>query len=395
MKQIYMDNHATTPMDPRVLESMLPFFTGTFGNAASKQHSYGWDADRAVEDARTQVADLLSCRPAEIIFTSGGTESNNLALRGLFESYGPDFHILTTAVEHKAILEECEYLGGRGAQITILPVDKLGFVDPEMLKNALQKNTKLVSLIYGNNEVGTIQRMEELISIVRRNSDAFIHSDAVQAVGRIPIDLQELDLDLLTLSAHKIYGPKGIGALFIRGRSPRMKLSPLLHGGGHERGLRSGTLNVPGIVGLGRACQILKMEMSEEVPRIKALQKRAIQRIIAHPGITVNGPGGSTGGDFSDRLSTNVSATIQGLPASQMIQRLKHVAFSTGSACSSQSVSPSYVLKALGLTDDQAVSTIRLGLGRFSSESELESVLEQLFQAVDELRRTSNSHKDL
>lgn len=391
MKQIYFDNHATTPTDPRVLEAMLPHFKAQFGNPASLQHSFGWDADRAVESARAEISALLGCTPKEITFTSGGTEGNNLALRGLFESYGPDFHMVTTAVEHKAILEEAKYLEGRGAKVTILPVDPLGFVDPDVLKRALRPDTKLVSLIYGNNEIGTVQRMSELVSVVRNNSSAWVHSDAVQAVGRIPIDLSKLDLDMMTLSAHKIYGPKGVGAFFLRNRSPRLKLSPLFHGGGHERGLRSGTLNVPGIVGLGEACRILRQEMSTEVESIKKLQSQMLRALRERPGLSINGPGGSQGGNLSERLSTNVSVTIENIRSSSLIKTLKGVAFSTGSACSSQSVSPSYVLKAIGLSDEQAVSTIRFGLGRFSTEDEVELTLAQLFEAIDGLGSSSNS----
>lgn len=390
MKQIYMDNHATTPMDPRVLESMLPYFTNQFGNASSKQHSYGWEADQAVEHARQQVATLIGATTKEIIFTNGGTESNNFSLRGVMESYGLDGHIITSVVEHKAVLEECEYLKSRGSQVTYLPVDSKGFVSVEKLLETLQPNTKIVSLIYGNNEIGTVLPLKKIIQAIREKSNAFIHTDAVQAIGRVPINVQDLGVDLLTLSGHKIYGPKGVGALYIRNQSPRIKLNPLFHGGGQERGLRSGTLNVPAIVGLGQACEILSQEMSTEVPRIKALQKRMIERIIADPRLSLNGPAL----DLTDRLSTNVSVTIKGIRAQNLITRLKDVAFSTGSACSSQSLSPSYVLKAIGLSDEDAVSTIRFGLGRFTTENDVQLTIDRLFQAIDEITRNSNSHSE-
>jgi cysteine desulfurase len=368
---------------------MLPYFTENFGNASSKQHSFGWAADRGVEAARQQVASLIGASQKEIIFTNGGTESNNFALRGILEAYGIDKHIITTAVEHKAILEECEYLKSRGTQVTILPVDRLGLVSEKQILEAIRPNTILISLLLGNNEIGTLLPLKNIVRAIRAKSEAFIHTDAVQAVGRMPIDVYDLDVDLLSISAHKIYGPKGVGALFIRSRTPRIKLSALFHGGGQERGLRSGTLNVPGIVGLGKACELLSQEMPIEVARIKKLQKLMIERIIANPNLKINGPWQN---DDTQRLCTNVSVTVDGIRSQSLIQTLKEVAFSTGSACSSQSVTPSYVLKAIGLSDEEAASTIRFGLGRFTTEIEVSLALDLLFQAIDAKLRNSNSH---
>lgn len=379
-KQLYFDNHATTPVDPRVLEVMLPYFKEFFGNAASKQHSFGWSADRGVEEARKQVAQLIGATPQEITFTAGGTESDNMAIVGVFEAFEPEgVHVISTATEHKAILESLKYIQSRGAEITILPVDKTGKISAEQIENAITDKTRMISVIFANNEVGTVNNMQVIGEIAKKN-DILFHTDAVQAAGRLPIDVQKLNIDLLSLSSHKIYGPKGVGALFMKRKQPRIRLTPLMRGGGQEKGVRSGTLNVPGIVGFGEACRIAKEEMSLEVSKLSAWRDLMIAELRKIPHSQING-------DLQNRLCNNISITVKGVPANRIIMALPELAISTGSACSTQSVEPSYVLKAIGLSDDAAVSTVRFGLGRFTTENEVKSAIEIFTSAIDKLRQ--------
>lgn len=380
MKQIYLDNHATTPIDPRALEAMMPYLTESFGNPASRQHSYGWSADHAVEIARKQVADLIGATPNEIIFTAGGTESDNLALIGIFENYSSEgSHFISTAVEHKAILQTLEYLKTRGADVTILPVDKFGRVSPEAIEAAIRPNTRLISTIFGHNEIGTINPIEKIGAVAKKHEVLF-HTDAVQAAGRTPIDVNKMEIDLLSLSSHKMYGPKGTGALYVRKRQPRIRLSPMMRGGGQEKGLRSGTLNVPGIVGFGKACELMKLEMKEESRRLTELRDLMFEEFSMIPNSHFNG-------DRENRLPHNLSITIKGIRANRLISTLKDLAVSTGSACSTQSVEPSYVLKAIGLSEEEAVSTIRFGLGRFTTKNDVECAIRSFKIATDSLRQ--------
>ncbi|MCB0394035.1 MAG: cysteine desulfurase [Bdellovibrionales bacterium] len=377
-RPIYLDNHATTPMDPRVLESMIPYFRDHFGNAASSTHPYGWEAAKAVEDSRKTLSDLINAQPKDIVFTSGGTEADNLALLGAYEAYkGNGNHVITTKVEHKAVLEACHELERRGAKVTYLDVDHDGYVHPDQLENAITDQTILVSLIFGNNEIGTIQDMKSLGKITKKH-DVLLHTDAVQAFGKTPIDVVEMNIDMLSISGHKIYGPKGVGALFVRQTSPRIQVEPLTFGGGHERGMRSGTLNVPGIVGLAVASKIAVDDMKSDHSRIQKLRELMKETLTSEiDNVVFNGP--KAGG-----LPNNLSVTIRGFLAGELLKGIPQVAFSTGSACSSSQPKPSYVLKNIGLSDDDANATIRFGLGRFTTQEEVEIALQHVVKWVKE-----------
>ncbi len=374
--QIYLDNHATTPVDPRVLEAMIPSFKTCFGNAASATHEYGWAAAKCVDTARKKVAESIGSDPKDIVFTSGGTEADNLALIGIYEAYkGNGNHIVTTKVEHKAVLETCHELERRGAEVTYLGVDKEGYIDLSELEKAITDKTILVSILFGNNEVGTIQNMKAVGEITSKKS-VFLHTDAVQAFGKTPIDVDAMKVDLLSLSGHKIYGPKGIGALYARQRSPRIKLHPLLFGGGQERGLRSGTLNVPGIVGFGKACELAVEDMKSDNERLIDLKAQFLSRIQeSFPKAWINGP-------KKNGLPNNISLTLPGYKAPDLIQGIKKIAFSTGSACSSDNPKPSYVLSAIGLSDEDAFATIRFGLGRMTTQEEVEIASQEVIEYI-------------
>jgi cysteine desulfurase len=376
---IYMDNHATTPVDPRVLEAMLPYFREKLGNAASRSHRYGWEADEAVERARGQVAVLIGARSKEIIFTSGATESDNLAIKGVLEfDRERGDHIVTAATEHKAVLDSCRALERAGrARVTVLPVDGRGRVDPADVARAITERTVLVSIMHANNEIGTIQPLAEIGAITRERGVLF-HTDATQAVGRIPVDVEAMGIDLLSLTAHKLYGPKGTGALYVRSRNPRVRLAPQMHGGGHERGFRSGTLNVPGIVGLGAACALAGAEMAREEPRIQALRDKL------HSGIAAEIDQVGLNGDPERRLAGNLNLCFAFVEAESLLMALPEIALSSGSACTSATLEPSHVLRAIGLDDERAHSSVRFGLGRFNSEAEVDTVIGRV---VEEVRR--------
>ena len=380
---IYMDNHATTPMDPRVLEAMLPYFTQTFGNAASRNHSFGWSAEEAVERAREQIARLINADPKEIVFTSGATESDNLAIKGVAEMYkDKGDHIITSVIEHKAVLDTCKRLEKDGYQVTYLPVDDMGRVRLEEIQEAITERTILISIMFANNEIGVINPIAEIGRIAHERGILF-HTDAVQGVGKIPVDVQAMQVDLLSLTAHKIYGPKGCGALYVRKKGPRVRLTPQMDGGGHERGMRSGTLNVPGIVGLGEACEICRREMPEESKRLTYLRDKMIREITAQI------PDAYLNGHPTERLPNNVNISYAYVEGESLLMGLKEVALSSGSACTSASLEPSYVLKSLGVGDELAHSSIRYGLGRFNTEEEVDYVIERTVETVNRLREMS------
>ena len=380
---VYMDHHATTPLDPRVLEAMLPYLREKFGNAASCTHSYGWDAEAAVEKARKQIAQLINARPEEIIFTSGATESDNLAIKGAARANRPrGNHIVTLAIEHHAVLDACRRLEVEGFKVTYVPVNLDGMLSLEGFEQALTDQTILASVMAANNEIGAVEPICEIGKLCRERGILF-HTDAVQAIGKIEMDVEAMSIDMLSISAHKIYGPKGVGALYVRQNDPRLKLTPLLDGGGHERGLRSGTLNVPGIVGLGRACEICRQEMSAEPDRLRALRDRLKAGILnSLDGVTLNG-------SMEHRLPNNLNLSFAGVDAESFLMALKDVALSSGSACNSAGDSPSYVLQALGVSEDVAASSIRFGLGRFNTEEEVDFVVERIIETVRSLRELS------
>ncbi|MBZ5703563.1 MAG: IscS subfamily cysteine desulfurase, partial [Acidobacteriia bacterium] len=369
---VYFDNHATTPVDPRVLEAMLPYFTEKFGNAASRNHPFGWAAEQAVEEARAQVASLINATPKEIIWTSGATESDNLMIKGVAEMYREKGnHIITQAIEHKAVLDTCKRLEKNGYEVTYLPVQKDGRVDPEDVRKALTPKTILITIMYANNEIGVINPIAEIGKIAREHG-AFFAVDAVQAVGKIPVDVQKDNIDLLAISAHKIYGPKGVGALYVRRRNPRVQLSAIIDGGGHERGMRSGTLNVPGIVGLGKACEICQKEMAEEGARMRKLRDRLKDGLMAKlDELFING-------SMEHRLPNNLNISFAYVEGESLLMGINDVAVSSGSACTSATLEPSYVLKALGVGEDLAHTSIRFGLGRFNTEEEVDYVTNRL-----------------
>lgn len=391
---IYMDNHATTRLDPRVLDAMMPFLTEAYGNAASRSHGFGWAAEQAVETARAQVATLIGATAREIVFTSGATESNNLAVTGAAEAFmatqhGPA-HILTQATEHKAVLDPCAWLEKRGCRVTVLPVDEEGRLRPEDLRRTLDSADKpaLVSILFANNEIGTLQPIDEVSALCHERGVLF-HSDAAQAVGKVPLDVNRGHIDLLSISGHKIYGPKGIGALYVRRRHPRVELVEQMHGGGHEKGLRSGTLNVPGIVGLGAACAIAGAEMDAEAARLAALRDRLQAKLLASlDRVRVNG-------SPRYRLPGNLNMTFTGVDSETLMMGVKEVALSSGSACTSARIEPSHVLRALGLDEEAAHSSIRFGLGRFNTEEEVDYVAEHVVDVVRKLRDLSPAFADL
>jgi cysteine desulfurase len=380
---IYMDNHATSPVDPRVLEAMMPYLTGIFGNAASRNHSFGWEAEEAVEKARQQVAKLIGATAKEIIFTSGSTESNNLALKGIAEMYRErGNHIITQVTEHKAVLDTCKRLEKSGYRVTYLPVKADGLIDLEDLKRAFDEKTILVSIMFANNEIGVVQPVAEIGKLCRERNVIF-HTDGVQAVGKIPVDVNSMNIDVLSLTAHKIYGPKGVGALYVRRRNPRVQISEQINGGGHERGMRSGTLNVPGIVGLGEACEIAGQEMAAEGERLRELRDKLKAKLEGSLDyIHVNG-------SMEHRLPNNLNISFVYVEGESLLMGINDVAVSSGSACTSATLEPSYVLKALGLGDDVAHSSIRFGLGRFNTEAEVDYVADKVIDIVKKLRELS------
>jgi cysteine desulfurase len=380
---IYMDNHATTPLDPRVLEAMMPYLTGIFGNAASRNHSFGWEAEKATEHAREQIAKLIGATAKEIIFTSGATESNNLAIKGIAEMYRErGNHIITQVTEHKATLDTCKRLEKSGYRITYLPVQADGLIDIEDLKRAMDKDTILVTIMYANNEIGVIQPIREIGALCHEKNVLF-HTDAVQAVGKIPVNVITDNIDVLSLSGHKIYGPKGVGALYVRRRNPRVQISEQINGGGHERGMRSGTLNVPGIVGLGAACEIAGAEMEAEGKREKELRdymRAKFEKALDY--VHVNG-------NMEHHLPGNLNMSFVYVEGESLLMGINDIAVSSGSACTSATLEPSYVLKALGLGDDVAHSSIRFGLGRFNTKAEVDYVSDKLIDVVTKLRELS------
>ncbi|MDW8197532.1 MAG: IscS subfamily cysteine desulfurase [Gemmataceae bacterium] len=380
---IYMDNNSTTRCDPRVVDAMLPYFTEKYGNAASRSHAYGWEAEAAVEQAREQIAAILGASAKEIIFTSGATESNNLAIKGVAGMYRKKGnHIITQATEHKAVLDTCKRLEREGFQVTYLPVDQYGQVHPDQVREAITEKTILVSIMTANNEIGTLQPISAIGRICKEKGVLF-HTDAVQAVGKIPLDVEAMGIDLLSLTAHKIYGPKGIGALYVRKKDPRVRLEPQIDGGGHERGMRSGTLPVPLIVGFGRACAIAQAEMHEEVPRTFALRERLRQGIMSRlPETYLNG-------HPTERLPGNANISFAYVEGEGLMMGIKDVAVSSGSACTSASLEPSYVLRALGVGDELAHSSIRFGIGRFNTQEEVDYVVDLVVREVNRLREMS------
>jgi len=380
---IYMDYHATTPVDPRVVEAMVPYFTKQFGNAASRNHPFGWEAEEAVEKARKQVADLIGANAKEIVFTSGATESDNLAIKGVAEMYREKGnHIITCVTEHKAVIDTCKRLEKEGYRVTYLPVGKDGLINIDELKAAVTDKTILITIMTANNEIGVIQPIAEIGAIAKEKGILF-HTDAVQAVGKIPFNVNDLKVDLASISAHKMYGPKGVGALYVRRRNPRVLLSPLIDGGGHERGMRSGTLNVPGIVGFGKAAELCKQEMTSDTARLSALVARLNKGL--HEGldeIYING-------SIEHRLPHNLNISFAYVEGESLLMGINDVAVSSGSACTSASLEPSYVLKALGAGDDLAHSSIRFGLGRWTTEEEVDYVVKKLINVVTRLREMS------
>ncbi|MES1218358.1 MAG: IscS subfamily cysteine desulfurase [Bacteroidota bacterium] len=380
---IYLDHNATTPCDPRVVEAMIPYFTNNFGNAASRNHPFGWHAEEAVDKAREQVAKLIGADPKEIIFTSGATEADNLAIKGVFEMYASKGnHIITCNIEHKAVLDTCKHIEKEGGEVTYLKVNDDGLIDMAELEAAIKPTTILIAIMYANNEIGTVMPMKE-ISALAKKKGILVFSDATQAVGKIPVDVNKDGIDLMAFTAHKMYGPKGIGALYVRRKNPRVKVTAQIDGGGHERGMRSGTLNVPGIVGFGKACEICMNEMEEETARVSKLRDKLQTELLKIEESYLNG-------DKEHKLPhvTNISFKYvegEGL----MMGFNKEIAVSSGSACTSASLEPSYVLKALGLGDDLAHSSLRFGLGRFTTEEQIDYTIKQVTSTVNKLREMS------
>jgi cysteine desulfurase len=381
---IYMDNHSTTPVDQRVVEAMLPYFNATFGNAASRTHAFGWNAEAAVDDARDTIAKFIGASSGkEIVFTSGATEADNLAIKGAAEYYqSRGNHIITTTIEHKAVLDSCKRLERQGFEVTYVDVEKNGIVDVAKIERAITDKTILVSIMLANNEVGTIQPIEEIGKLTRARS-ILLHTDAVQGVGKTAFDVEKMNVDLASITAHKIYGPKGIGALYVRRARPRVRLVSQMDGGGHERGNRSGTLNVAGIVGFAKACEIMMAEGAEENARIEKLRNRLRQRLSASlDQLTLNG-------DWERRLPGNLNISFAFVEGEGLMMAIKDVAVSSGSACTSASLEPSYVLKAMGLDEDLAHSSLRFGIGRFNTEEEIDFVADLLINKVKKLRDIS------
>jgi len=381
-RPLYLDMQATTPMDPRVLDAMLPYMTGQFGNAHSRTHVYGWESDAAVEAARAQVASLVGADAKEIIFTSGATESNNMAIKGVAEFYaGRKKHVITTQTDHKCVLDSCRHLEQQGWDVTYLPVQTNGLVDLQVLEEAIRPDTAVCSVMAVNNEIGVVQPIKQIGEICRKHK-VFFHTDAAQAVGKVPIDVNDMNIDLMSISGHKLYGPKGIGAIYVR-RRPRVRLSPIINGGGQERGLRSGTLPTPLAVGLGAACDVAAREMAHDTAHVKALSERLLSGLRARlTHIHLNG-------DEEARYPGNVNVSFEHVEGESLLMGLKQVAVSSGSACTSASLEPSYVLRALGADDEMAHSSIRFGVGRFTTEQEVDAAIETTVEHVDKLREMS------
>jgi cysteine desulfurase len=380
---IYLDNNATTPMDQRVLDTMLPYFVEKFGNAASRNHSFGWVAEEAVDYAREQVAQLINADPKEIIFTSGATEANNLAIKGVFEMYASKGnHIITCTTEHKAILDTCKHVEKMGASVTYLDVQADGLIDLEALEKAITPQTILITIMYGNNEIGVVQPIREIAAIAKKHGVLFF-TDGTQAVGKIPVDVMADGIDLMSFSGHKMYGPKGVGALYVRRKNPRVKVTAQMDGGGHERGMRSGTLNVPGIVGLGKACELCRLEMDAEAKRLSVMRDRLEAALTQIDESYVNG-------NKQHRLPHVANISFKYVEGEGLLMGFnKEIALSSGSACTSASLEPSYVLKALGLGDDLAHSSLRFGLGRFTTDEEVDYTIKAITDTVLKLREMS------
>ncbi len=378
---IYLDNNATTPVDGRVLEHMIPFFTKYFGNAASNSHTFGWQAAEAVDIAREQVAQIVNAEPNEIVFTSGATEADNLALKGVFEAYASKGnHIITVKTEHKAVLDSCKHLEKLGAEITYLDVSGDGLIDLNELQNSITPQTILISVMYANNEIGVIQPIQE-ISAIAKNKGVLFFSDATQAVGKIPVDVINDGIDLMAFSAHKMYGPKGVGALYVRRKNPRVRITAQIDGGGHERGIRSGTLNVPAIVGFGKACELCKVEMQNDARKTASLRDKLENELLLFKGTKVNG-------SRNHRLPNTSNMSFENVDSTDLMMKFsKNVALSSGSACTSATQSPSFVLKALGLPDEMALSSLRFGLGRFTTEEEIDFTIQQFQQVLSPLAK--------
>lgn len=379
---IYLDNNATTPMDPRVLEAMLPYFTEKFGNAASRNHAFGWEAEEAVDYAREQIAALIGCTDKEIIFTSGATESNNLAIKGVFEMYAQKGnHFITVSTEHKAVLDTCRHIEKLGASVTVISPSEDGLITVNQIMEAVTDKTVLISVMYGNNEIGVLQPIKAIGQFARSKGILF-HTDATQAVGKIPVNVDEDCIDLMSFTAHKMYGPKGVGALYVRRKNPRVKVTAQMDGGGHERGMRSGTLNVPGIVGFGKACEISRLEMEAEAQRLSAMRDRLESALVKLEESYVNG-------NIEHRLPHVTNISFKYVEGEGLMMGIKDLAVSSGSACTSASLEPSYVLKSLGLDDDLAHSSIRFGLGRFTTDEEIDYAIAHVTEAVNKLRDMS------
>ena len=381
---IYLDNHSTTPMDPRVLEAMLPYFTEKFGNAASRNHAFGWQAEEGVENARKQIAKLIHADPKEIVFTSGATESDNLAIKGVVEMYHEKGdHIITSSTEHRAVLDTAKGLEAkRGLKVTYLPVDKFGMVNPEDVRNAITDKTILISIMFANNEIGTLNPVKEIGKIAKEKGILF-HCDATQGVGKVPVNVQEMGIDLMSFTAHKIYGPKGVGALYVRKKNPRVRIAAQMDGGGHERGMRSGTLAVPLIVGFGKACELCEQEMAAEAARLTTMRDRLHKTITtALEDVYLNGPP-------TERLPNNLNLSFAYVEGESLLMGFKEIALSSGSACTSATLEPSYVLRALGVGTELAHSSIRFGLGRFTTDEEVDYAAKRIIETVTKLREMS------
>ena len=386
-RPIYLDCNATTPIDERVLKTMLPYFTEHFGNPASITHQYGWEAEAAVKKAREILATGINTTPEEIIFTSGATEANNLAIKGISEAYfNKGRHIITIATEHNAVLDPCTYLQNLGFEVTYLPVNTDGIIDLTSLETALRKDTILVSIMAANNEIGVLQPLARIGEICKENSILF-HTDAAQAIGKIPLDVQAMNIDLMSLTAHKIYGPKGIGAIYVRRRHPRVKLASQIHGGGHERGMRSGTLCTPQIVGFGKAVEVALAEMESETKRLTSLRQKLWEKLQTLENIFLNG-------HPTERLSGNLNISVEGVDGQALLLGLQSVmAVSSGSACTSAKVAPSHVLQALGRSEKLAYASVRFGIGRFNTVQEIDMVSEQAITTIKSLRQANRSQK--
>lgn len=379
---IYLDYNATTPVDQRVLDAMLPFFSSKFGNASSKTHRFGWEADFAVDNARKSVAKLINSNPKDIIFTAGATESVNLALKGIAETnFDSGNHIITSCIEHSAVLDTARYLEERGMKVTFMKVDSKGYVDLNELRDNINSNTILVSLMFANNEIGTLEHIKDIVSICKEK-DVVFHTDATQALGKIHVNVSELGVDLMSFSAHKLYGPKGIGGLFINRDNPKVQVTKQIHGGGHEQGVRSGTLNVPGIVGFGKCCELCIEELDEEILRLTNLRKKISNELLNIEGSFING-------DPENRLPGNLNIGFDCIESHALISEMSELCFSTSSACSSGAISPSHVLKGIGRTDEQALSSIRIGLGRFTTEEEVDYLINKTKDSVYKIRESS------